>query len=123
MSTARFDTIVPSAGGTGRNAPRGIAAAWANLSGFSTISLRNSGNVSSVTDNGTGNYTFNLTNSMTGHYSGQVSASATADASTDNVTMGLVNRSSSSFTADIENGSGAQSDAQQLDALIHGDLA
>ena len=64
MSTASFDNIQPSAGGTARNAVRGIAAAWANLNGTGTIALRDSENVSSVVDNGTGNYSYNFANEM-----------------------------------------------------------
>jgi hypothetical protein len=33
MSNIRIDNIAPSAGGTYRNAPRGIAAAWVNFNG------------------------------------------------------------------------------------------
>lgn len=38
--------------------------AWVNFNGSSTVAIRASGNVSSITDNGTGNYTVNLTNAM-----------------------------------------------------------
>ena len=64
MSTISADNIQPSAGGTPRNAVRGIAAAWANLNGTGTIALRDSENVSSVVDNGNGDYTFNFSNAM-----------------------------------------------------------
>jgi hypothetical protein len=43
---------------------RGVAKAWANLNGTGTIALRDSLNVSSVADNGTGDYTFNFTTAM-----------------------------------------------------------
>ena len=38
--------------------------AWVNFNGNGTVSIRGSGNVSSITDNGTGNYTVNLTNAL-----------------------------------------------------------
>jgi len=38
--------------------------AWVNFNGTSTVAIRDSGNVSSVTDNGTGDYTVNFTNAM-----------------------------------------------------------
>jgi hypothetical protein len=38
--------------------------AWVNFDGTGTPAIRASGNVSSITDNGTGNYTVNLTNAM-----------------------------------------------------------
>jgi hypothetical protein len=57
MSNIRIDNIAPSAGGTYRNAPRGIAAAWVNFNGTGTVAIRDSENVGSITDNGTGDYT------------------------------------------------------------------
>ena len=38
--------------------------AWANFNGTGTVAIRASGNVTSITDNGTGDYTINFTNSM-----------------------------------------------------------
>jgi hypothetical protein len=38
--------------------------AWINFNGTGTIAIRGSGNVSSITDNGTGNYAINLTTAM-----------------------------------------------------------
>jgi hypothetical protein len=38
--------------------------AWVNFNGTSTPAIREDGNVSSITDNGTGSYTVNFTNSM-----------------------------------------------------------
>jgi len=62
-SVLNVDTIADKAG-TGPVAltKQSPAKAWANLNGTSTIALRDSFNVSSATDNGTGNYTINLTN-------------------------------------------------------------
>jgi hypothetical protein len=38
--------------------------AWVNFNGTGTVAIRASGNVSSITDNGTGNYTVNFTTAM-----------------------------------------------------------
>jgi hypothetical protein len=38
--------------------------AWVNFNGTGTVAIRGSGNVTSITDNGTGNYTVNLTTAM-----------------------------------------------------------
>jgi hypothetical protein len=44
--------------------------AWVNFNGTGTVAIRSSGNVSSITDNGTGNYTINFTTAMPdGNYS------------------------------------------------------
>ena len=38
--------------------------AWVNFNGSGTVAIRNSGNVSSITDNGTGDYSVNFTTAM-----------------------------------------------------------
>ena len=38
--------------------------AWVNFNGTGTVAIRGSGNVSSITDNGTGNYTVNFTTAL-----------------------------------------------------------
>ena len=38
--------------------------AWENVNGTGTVAIRASGNVSSITDNGTGDYTVNFTTAM-----------------------------------------------------------
>ena len=40
------------------------AKAWVNFNGTGTVAIRDSYNVTSITDNGPGNYTINLTNAM-----------------------------------------------------------
>jgi len=42
------------------SAPVYACRAWVNFDGTGTVSIRASGNVSSITDNGTGNYTVNF---------------------------------------------------------------
>ena len=46
------------------SAPIYGARAWVNFNGTSTVAIRASGNVSSITDNGTGDYTVNFTTAM-----------------------------------------------------------
>ena len=45
-------------------APLYMCRAWVNFNGTSTVAIRASGNVSSITDNGTGFYTVNFSTSM-----------------------------------------------------------
>jgi hypothetical protein len=45
-------------------APSYSARAWVNFNGTGTVAIRASGNVSSITDNGTGDYTVNFTTAM-----------------------------------------------------------
>lgn len=42
----------------------GFLKAWINFDGTGTVAIRGSGNVSSLTDNGTGNYSVNFTTAM-----------------------------------------------------------
>ena len=51
-------------GGQTGSAPLYGARAWVNFNGTGTVAIRASGNVSSITDNGTGNYTVNFTTAM-----------------------------------------------------------
>ena len=64
MSRINVREVAETNADTPKNLPRGVAAAWANLNGTGTIALRDSENVSSVTDLGTGYYAFDLINVM-----------------------------------------------------------
>jgi hypothetical protein len=57
INSAQFATV----SGT---APIYPCRAWVNFNGTGTIAIRASGNVTSLTDNGTGNYTVNFTTAM-----------------------------------------------------------
>jgi hypothetical protein len=46
------------------SAPVYACRAWVNFNGTGTVAIRASGNVSSITDNGTGDYTLNFTTAM-----------------------------------------------------------
>ena len=46
------------------SAPSYSARAWVNFKGTDTVTIRASGNVSSITDNGTGQYTVNFTTAI-----------------------------------------------------------
>jgi uncharacterized protein (AIM24 family) len=45
-------------------APLYMCRAWVNFNGTGTVAIRASGNVSSITDDGTGNYTVNFTTAL-----------------------------------------------------------
>ena len=46
------------------SAPIYACRAWVNFNGTGIVAIRDSGNVSSITDNGTGNYRVNFTTAM-----------------------------------------------------------
>jgi hypothetical protein len=60
VAAARITTAL-NAGGS---APVFAARAWVNFNGTGTVAIRGSGNVSSITDGGTGTFTINFTTPM-----------------------------------------------------------
>ena len=67
MSTLKVNTIQDASGGnasTTAQIEQGRAKAWINFNGTGTIAIRDSYNISSITDNGTGNYTVTIDNDM-----------------------------------------------------------
>lgn len=58
------------------NVINGSAKAWVNFNGTGTVAIRQSFNVSSITDNGTGDYTVNFTTALAdANYSDVISIS------------------------------------------------
>ena len=89
MSEIRANTVSDAAG-TGPATLTGqyAAKAWVNFNGTGTVAIRESGNVSSITDNGTGDYSANFTNNM-GNSNFCVGMSATDDGTTGGQTNGF----------------------------------
>ena len=58
------DSQVKTALNASGGAPIYACRAWVNFNGTGTVAIRASGNVSSITDNGTGQYTINFTTAM-----------------------------------------------------------
>jgi hypothetical protein len=72
--------------------PSYLCRAWVNFNGTGTVAIRASGNVTSITDNGTGSYTINFTTAMP-----DANYSASGSNNFDNA--GSVNLVTSLFTA------------------------
>jgi hypothetical protein len=77
--------------------------AWVNFNGSGTPAIRASGNVSSITDNGTGYYTVNFTNALPdANYTAVVGAASTSNTTNAWVftspTQALVTPTTSAFT-------------------------
>jgi len=60
VAKARLATNLNASG----SAPFYVCRAWVNFNGAGTVAINGSGNVTSITDNGTGLYTVNLTTAM-----------------------------------------------------------
>lgn len=61
MSTLKVNSIEPANAGS---EDYFLARAWVNFNGTGTVAIRQDGNVSSITDNGTGDYNVNFTSSF-----------------------------------------------------------
>jgi hypothetical protein len=82
-ATAIPQSQIASALNASGSAPIYACRAWVNFNGTGTVAIRASGNVSSITDNGTGRYTINFTTAMpdanyctTGASQGEATSSA-----------------------------------------------
>ena len=67
MSTLKVNTIQNTSAAhssTPEEIAQGRAKAWVNFNGTSTAAIRDSFNISSITDNSTGNFTINITTAM-----------------------------------------------------------
>mgnify|MGYP000439092902 CR=1 FL=1 len=73
----------------------GSAKAWVNFNGTSTVAIRASNNVASITDNGSGDYTANFTSAITdANYA--VTTGFTPYTSTNFTTYGAIHGSAAS---------------------------
>ena len=61
-----------------------LCKAWVNFNGTSTVAIRASYNVSSITDNGTGDYTVNFTTALADANYSVTGTSSLADGGADN---------------------------------------
>ena len=84
MATPTFDSAqLATVVGT---APLYMCRAWVNFNGTGTVAIRGSGNVSSITDNGTGDYTVNFTTAMSDiNYCASLSFSRDPDCPSGNI--------------------------------------
>jgi hypothetical protein len=102
----------------------GSAKAWLNLNGTGTIAVRDSLNISSVSDNGTGDYTVNFSSAF-----GAADYAAYAQGSGNNDTISLTIRegttpTSSSFRPFFVNTAVTLGvDSLYVFSAVHGDLA
>ena len=104
----------------------GVAKVWINFDGTGTPAARDSFNVGSITDNGTGSYDIVFTNAMgNANYTSQCSLNnGTTDVSgAHDYGWAIVDRTTADFRWDTENASNSQVDLALLDALVLGDLA
>ncbi len=124
MSDIRATTISDAAG-TGPIAMTGQSAAkaWVNFAGAGTIAARDSFNVASLTDAGTGEYDVNYSSAMA-TANNATSAFSSRDVSSSQVGMFHGNSLDSGKVRIIEvAGANSFYDPNIVTATVHGDLA
>jgi len=105
----------------------GSAKVWVNYTGVTTTAVRDSFNVSSLTDNGTGGTTVNITSSLnnanyTGSYFQNGNSGSSIGQFENHYTGGFAVRTTSSYEHMSYASSGVV-DSFHNDSIIQGDLA
>jgi hypothetical protein len=89
--------------------------AWVNFNGTGTPAIRASGNVTSITDNGTGDYTVNFTNAMP-DANFAATGSAGAAASSNPRILGINNRTTT--TVRVSSGQTSLQDESEISVAV-----
>ena len=127
MSTLTV-TNIKATGETASRAVSGVAAAWVNFNGTGTVAVRDSVNVSSLTDNGTGQYDVTVSNTFA---STSYNATMSAGTIAGNATFATSPRSlggsyapaTNNFDVWVYKFTNATDDCSEINATAHGDLA
>ena len=126
MSTLKV-TNIQATGETASRAVSGVAAAWVNFNGTGTIAIRDSANVSSLTDDATGNYDVTFTSAFSNaNYSGPYACGYGAAISNNNVhpSSGFTVANTATFSnVGIITGAGSTVDVNYITGTFTGDLA
>jgi len=100
----------------------GSAKAWVNFNGTGTIAVRDSLNVASLTDNGTGDFSANF-NSSYSNTNYVVSMSAASTIASSDTMANAYSYGTGSVTVGVNNISGILTDRTYNDITTIGDLA
>jgi hypothetical protein len=103
------------------SAPSYSARAWVNFNGTGTPAIRASGNVSSITDNGTGDYTANFTTALPDTNYSLVNGTSNAIGDTSNARPRgscLITASTGSVRFQTRDGSGSISDPDYVSVAV-----
>jgi len=123
--TSAGDVTITSEGGSATmQLQQGVAKAWVNHSEGTTV--RDSFNIASITDDGTGKYTANYTNAMSnGDYT--MSGCTEGTGSSNNGNLGVKNDNTALTTTNVAhiiiNNSNNSADRDPTLVIVHGDLA
>ena len=125
-TSANAVTVTGENGSTQTSLQQGLAKAWNNFNGTGTVAIRESFNVSSLTDNATAEQSSNLTNSMSNaNYVGGGMSSGIAGTAYANLSRSLFYSTTTSVfsTGTTYTSTGASIDIEFSLFAIQGDLA
>ena len=126
MSTITV-TNIKATGETASRAATGVAAAWAMADMDGDDAIEDSFNFASITDNGTGDFELNFTNNMSSASYAKSGNNGNKSKSTTSVTINrpaIPTSSAYKFTSNFSSSTtGGSYDADDISAVIHGDLA
>lgn len=95
-------------------------SAWVNFNGTGTVAIRDSLNVSSITDNGTGNYTVVFATSMTNANYASIATRSQPDSSGGTFSVGTVSKTVSGVQLLCQSSSGANDDDSDVNVAVFG---
>ena len=122
MSTVKANDLTNVTGGIPTvKSQQLIPTAWVNFNGTGTVAIRDSENVSSVTDNGTGDYIGNFAVAMAN--TNYCVTSANTNSESNNATLMPVTYATSSIRVSSRNGSGSSMDGSVLNVTVMGGQA
>jgi hypothetical protein len=104
----------------GRGLSQFTAKVWVNFNGTGTIAIRDSHNVSSLTDNSTGNYRVNFTNAMANTNYSAVTGSDRSSG-TESTVSGVITYNTTNCTIDHLYDTGAVNDSLHVCLQVFGD--
>jgi hypothetical protein len=92
--------------------------AWVNFNGTGTVAIRASGNVTSITDNGTGDYTVNFTTAMPDANYGVTGSCMRPDRLQNNIFGPISTLSTTSVRIQSKNDGGVADDSPEVSVAI-----
>ena len=125
IASAGSITVTSEGGSATQSLQQGLAKAWNCFDGTGTISLRDSLNTASLTDNGTANYDTNFTNSFANNDYAFVATNCNQAGANNQIVAGTsaTSKTTGEFGIRTQNYAGTFSDVIDNMTAVHGDLA
>ena len=103
---SNIEAQVKTATNASGSAPVYACRAWVNFNGTGTVAIRASGNVSSITDNGTGDYTVNFATALPDANYAVTNGSCDSGGNTNTGILAFTSATASAFRANLINVAG-----------------